>query len=1516
MLQIIPQSNNKILDALDDIFSDAETDIVQVTKTKNKIKSLGEISSEVTIICKKLKENQTNFEIEQFFFILTDESTEWLNPLMEQFKESKDYSIFSDLVMDKYTDNIKFQILLLKSTVDEETEFSEIPKGIDSRIASLLHWKISKKTQKGVKCYHLLHSLLEYVQNSEPAPIWTFFDEFKIPSIVFEFCHLIVELFSDSPFLSTVLETLSPFSDNPSKVLSLSVEVENKTTDNILDDTDDSDDSDMFQDLKPMGQAFATSLLRISNISNENPLDNVKPDTMPTQFPEGPSSVTFRFFKNRPKCTAEDFIKWLVKHHPHTKPIFSYDSEIALIPNTYSTSSLSNRPGLKEIRRSPTSLSSLLLLQSSKKINDELLNDLMKKVFDEDVRSLVPTIMDSRYFSMVLPIIHQINSTSTKLFLNGLEMKQIVSNEYEAHIGCKTCDLSKIESSLSFFLDKIKSQLRSAKIQYLTEKRSFPPKETEVTSDLLVLLRLIDYSLLILGYSPISMLHYSFPLPQSEFSKDFLAESLFYLYTRKSYPPYISFRAAFAIALLIGDQNPAMACDFMYEGLFLMMHFYPQLNYLTCIQSAYFELANFFNQTQRYFYFCLAVDNSICVCSTHHSLATKAGSIAMKHKDCVRAVYHYLNAIKLYIQSNQVEEFLYLAQIVASIYIEYDLIPEAIQLITYLFQCHSKIESINSRILATTLCRLYCDQCHFAEALELINELDNCKNQQQVKSLKNRLYLSQNKFKDFYENIKSILTIDSKSPPTSPMVREIYLPNIKALSKAYLNKEDYSSSLFWSEIGCQLSVLHGAPKEMANFFLLRGKILFYVYYSMYSKTIHFLNKSLDDLALSYGHYEDGKYTKTAILIEALSSLTTAINFFEKKGNMAKLLDARSYFLQLVASHILLYHKFLISVESTEAVASSLPISAEDFPFVIKKPQLMSILDYSQENSINFDKFGEFEEVEIRSADQFTQIVKAMQGIADSFYDPLYISILQCISSVLFYLEGNYESTTVLFNHGLANIKKFFFKGDRFIVSDCKISLTNRVYYVLRFYLTFLMELPPDFIQKRLFLFDMMNDVSFLLNYQRTSFVAPQKNRNEPSIDFTPQLANALSDPVYPKFSEMPKSSEKKKVIVSRKAFTLYLRIHKNEFIMSDDQISPVNKKLICRIINLKKKQNDPTFSVPAHSVYIFLLNGEVGTYMTGLMQKRTISLEALRKKELVEGIQNMIEWSPQITQFTEEFMKSSLVLGKTLFANLAYFKRFTMPEIPDSNDFGLSYDVKGKLCSIKPPSMGLNIICDRLLQFLPFEFFLPTISMIRRFNSHDRQNHKHNVRPFVFRNKYDKDFMKYRKEKLTEFFKYEIAKSTEVNETEGDIVFPFPIFCQDNDTHQYLEMFKFFEIIPLAKDQLPNLTQIKQGFYILTFSDLVSMPDYLYQLIEFSPKACFIFIPANYIPIAILEMKKIFDRHALRQYYLQGRKRSSANKYDANLFNDKYAFMVTLQMTLMKKLRIPIAIIAPNHNVL
>ena len=1477
MLQIVPKPQMNNFEALDNIFSDDDDKFDKKTKKKNSIKSLGDVLNDISNLSESLKKIKKNHEFSEIKFIPENEVTEELNQFMKEYEKERKLSLFDSLNSNKYSMNIQLQIKLLRSLLDNSVCFDDVPDHIDSRVASLVHWKISQnQTKNNIKCYYLLHALLEFVNTSEPAPISVFFLEFNISNMIFHFCQATSRQFADSPFLETVLQSLSPFSNDPNAIISMI----NNAGDHLnhfedLSDDDDDDDDDEFNDLKPMSKASSPPLIKMKTISIENPLANLEEKRVPPKIPDSPSPVTFRFFRKAEKSSPDQFLRWLIKHHCKLNDFFDYSSPF--VQNNNSTISLNDATMFTEI---------------------------YEKMFQTDVRPLIPKTIKPVFFSLFMPIIHHINSSSNEFFSNGLDQifLPIIENEYNAHVGLFKKNQKLIDASFSFFTQPL-SKNQSIKINPLSEKRPFPPKEIKIDNELLSFIKLIDYALISESRSPITLLPSSLPPQKSNFTKIELAEAIFNLYTKQAYPPYISFRAAFTLGLLLCDKNFNLAIDFIYEGIFLVMHFYPQLNSSVYIQSAFYLMGELFYTVNKYYFCSICIDNTLQICSKNHALAAKVGSFAMKNSDSVRSVFFYLLALKQFIQSKQKEEIMYITQIVASIYVEHDLIVEAIQLMSYIIGLKlDSGDSVNVVNVISRLCKLCCSKCWFEEAKNFVGLIDVSTPSMSriVSRLNGIIYISQNKFREYYESIKPILSFPNNALPPQMVVKEIILPTLKSLSKSYVSGENFISALFWCEIGCHVASSINAAKEVCKFFLLRGTILYIIYYSMYLDTITISNSALDQLALSFGMFSIGpKLFKVDILKEALGSLAIAISLYERFGNVSKLLNARILYIQLICSYLLPQENPILKIQNPGlftsfkiSTASSSPLKTFDYNILI-----------------------EDNDSEIKGPDQYVQACKSIQTLANSFYDPLLISRSEALSSVIFFLKDDLENAKTMMDHSLSNLRQFFFKGTKFIVSNCKIWFTFKLSFFLRFLLTFLIYFPDDFIQKRLFLFDMMNDVSILLNYQKNSTITQAKIPIEPKIDFTSSIFSSLDDSFWPKFNGIIPPNEKKKISISQKIFSLYIRICKNEVILEDNKISSANKKIVYRIQNLKKKQVIPEFSTIPNSLYIFISSGEIGVYIPFLNSKRFISLAALRKPSFIDGIRNMVDWSTEQKPFSEEFLNDCLIIGKALFGSFDNFTKFIMKEYKDTNDFGIKFNSlfnRGSLYSLTPPQSALVVITDHMLQFLPFEFFIPPISLTRRLNSDKRENHKYTLRPIIFRNKIAQNFVDYRKMKLVEVVTSELPIPVNAIESEGAAVFPFPLFNPAKQTINYLQIFEFFDVIPIYPNNLPNLTDIKNALFILTFSDLVALPDFLFQLIDTIPKACFIFVPTNHVSVVLHEMKRIFERHLVRKNYIDKNKNSDYYKLASRLFKDKFAFMTTLQMTLMRKLNIPVAIISPE----
>jgi hypothetical protein len=76
-----------------------------------------------------------------------------------------------------------------------------------------------------------------------------------------------------------------------------------------------------------------------------------------------------------------------------------------------------------------------------------------------------------------------------------------------------------------------------------------------------------------------------------------------------------------------------------------------------------------------------------------------------------------------------------------------------------------------------------------------------------------------------------------------------------------------------------------------------------------------------------------------------------------------------------------------------------------------------------------------------------------------------------------------------------------------------------------------------------------------------------------------------------------------------------------------------------------------------------------------------------------------------------------------------------------------------------------------------------------------------------------------------------------------------------------------------------------------------------------------LFVPGGYVISAFDEMKKIWKRHEERKAYYEGRLDDPKAEVNLKVVSSAVEFVSTLQLALMKKLKVPVAMMNANRFV-
>ena len=1593
---IIGLRSSEVNDEYTNMFSDIEDDQEKlqihapITSFKSRagatvfklkpITSYSQISSHITSLCTALDKYERPGPCEEpMDFIPQKVSPKPLVDALLAFYSDRDYPKFRKVIDSIPTDNIPtstlIQIRLLSHLYDPSIRLDTfVNNEMDPRLSCLFHWYYGTIVDKQLGCAHFLKALIDFVKTSSLCPISKFFEKFSLDNLLVNFCETLIALFYKHPLIPSVIERLASQTPNGDIIRNIPF-----PEDSGRDDDDSS--SDDFDDLKAIQRnKVATgsnvSLIKLSDNEIANPLDILanNPDQVVVSLDDSPTMITYQLENGTSRMTPDEFEGWVLSHrYPQAKQI-----NMTSITNIYS------KPVAKE---TPHNLSKIEI------------EDILNKMYKEDVRPRIPNKSESVNQVAILPALHFINSVSSEFFGNSAPSPSMLNQEFLCHKAFETRNTNALNSTLQYFVSQIPLKLDVRDVNISMELRKLPDQEFVLTDHMKLLMCLIDISLILENRSPLTLLPSSgnMQIDTSSGSEVFARMkrigAMYYLYSTYQYPPYIAFRAAFALGISMLEAVPNVAVRFLYEGLYILLRSYNMLGKSLWASAAFFALGEALEECGKYNYCAICLDNTLQLSLSSHLFASKAAKIAKKHEDLQRAIFYFSNAVGLFLDAQLAQEAVFTSQMLAKIYESCGQHIEGIQLLLFILkdvyminsprdksngnkavqkkrvaavQSSLRPDSIASIISSMILCELFLKINQFNKAEALLNDIEQyVKNPTVSKNilyLREKIAIGRNTFNglSFIEDSGKGRAFSLISMPQS-QISDPTLPLLKVLAKTYLSRNDPIMAIFWAEMICNSGKSSNTAKESAIGFYFRGL----AFQLLAEQTHRFgdefkITKELTPIELSFGSFRGERtFTKQQVISEALASYNYSMIFYDRAGNPVKYLEVQLAYVETIL-HMIMDANDLKRTSIKEITYS--------------KPVLETIS--SDGKVVNPTVGTSFESLTLTSSN----IIEHLQGqchaidkIAHTLMDPLSIIRSQICDGMFMQFRKKMKAAGTYFGFALSNLRKYFFNGHRFIMRDIGFypgwQFVKTVTLLLKFLLTF----PPDFINQRLILFDMYNDIhAFYLNQHRlVTFNPPIKT--EASLQVQPSIVR-LANPKFPDFSKIIAeychiTEDTHKNYISKRwellcSFSLNRKNIRNftQHRLTEDQVYEMNKNSCLQMEKLAEsiRKANPTplaNELPPHSlkstVFIVSFSGMIVTYIPENGQKRTIRLKtgesseffienlgetfsfdsSIFKKSFLEAVSNLIVSVPCITpkyKHGSSFAAECVKLGTFLFGEVPFIKELEEPEsgvIKDENAFGernpLSFSKRGTLAMLNVTKRPLIVVASSSLNFLPFEFMFPKCTLIRTvgfFKAFNRENSNKVIqRVSILKWRTEKDKL----ETISRIRSSELIRSMlsvlgageypniYVADFERSFPFPFALFDPMRETEKYMLLYPFCDIYPIKPGIIPELFKVDSPLFILSYADLAEWPTLIDKLVDEIPTATFLFVPAHQIPIAFREIGFIFERHAKRYAYFEKNSTDPEAQKQLKLLKNSYQMLATIQKTLTAKLKVPIGIICP-----
>ena len=1501
----------------------------------------------------------------QLYFIpehsVPDELTLLLNDL---YHDKNKETINKILACDSTTfpDVVLAQLELIRYLGDSSVDLSNLlGKKIDSRILSLIHFVLAKNENESVACLHAISAIEEMVKFPTLAPLSVFFEGFSLEGVIEQLARLLVSLFPKNPILPSVVHNLGKYATVP--------EVDYAA---FGDSDDDSDFSDSFFESIEQMRNEQNSVMFQGMFANEvrNPLAaNNEVTKSITLINEPPSTATYLLPDGTDRMSPMKFTEWLMACRCERQEVLKQ------VQGTDAFKVKTGHTREKSISSDPLVG---LVLDSDGKITKPEDVDLRAFYSELDnplqiVRQM-PVMVPVDDISLYLPLIHTINSTTPKAVTTGFAYPRILINEFEAHAGLLHNDVKAVNRCLAYFSSGVSKELveKSEKVVFepLKEKREPLPMSAEAPSVLAEALMAVDYEFVCRGRSPFTgatIGRVNTEMKKKNVLSDQLVRGkvLYYLYVNEEFSPYIAFRLAFALALNIMDSDPYLACEVMFESIYVLIDAFKLMKVIPLVRFGFFCFAEILEALGSFYYGVIALDNFFISNMRDGSYSSAIAQMCVRNHDYLRAAFHYIQGLHNYVKSVQVTEALFVAQVVSGIYTDGGLPKTAISLLSYLLYRTYSItsgsfrematsssfgslksapkkmvkdvsflpdpKSLNTVLLAVKLISLLIKRRMFDIAELLLGNVEELSHASYVHRLtkfcREMLYLKKNSFCEFLAAIPKldfVLASNASShlSTISASSFDVTHGTIKLLAVGFIMRRCYRESLFWAEIfifSCRRSGL----KSLGYGYYLRGLALGIAYNTGklsvdYTDDVHG-NKGRDRI----GVLVTKTLTRDQVFRECLGSFMVAGQCFEKVGSV--LLQVKSY---------LHFADILFRRLTPETKTFSMEIEPPQMVFKRTNDTGSSTPAMSLSFTAKFD--------------MLTTSMNVMEPLIERLMNPWDIISFEIYSAKSNFIKGKIETAKEYFDFAIDNLTRYFCCGVDFIPKFSSMRKITRFHVVLEHACDVLLWFDSEYINKYLFLFDIMNDVRHTWAMGIKEPTPCNYEAIDPSIDITEDILD-LTNPHLPEIrglleangflhkKEEPIDGPITDDMLKQLAANIHLfeagKLSEDEMILKNTKIC---KRLESRSETLRRQRSSQipvetefSFAVRAcpkveGCVFIQRIFNKIIIYIPKTGQKRTVEMESMYTSLTVkEGDVTREVQVPRFTKETANILLSLLSEKPKQCSAKAYaemrawlFADMTFPTfdvVPDDRKFGpsrLNRKMKGCLATLSCGGSPVIIIPSVDLQQLPFELLLPGSCVIRKFNYTSLLK-----RPSLFNSP-----------KLT-LLRTSFANDSKPIDTLCESAFtvggelgPGPAsqkrissflwFAAKRDQSYIPHKFPFVDLVDLPENEMPRLPS-GNVLILLTYTDLFTMPRSLVRMFRDYPFASFLFVPKSACKSAMKVLRKIFRRHHQRVQFFEKNTEDPDFEYHLAVIDDGITNTTAIQQTLMKELKMPIPLFIP-----
>jgi tetratricopeptide (TPR) repeat protein len=608
----------------------------------------------------------------------------------------------------------------------------------------------------------------------------------------------------------------------------------------------------------------------------------------------------------------------------------------------------------------------------------------------------------------------------------------------------------------------------------------------------------------------------------------------------------------------LAETQPIKACDFLFEGLYVLIEVIPRMCRVVFVRSALFAFAELLETLDRYYYAAVVFDAYLLLDPADTSYSASMGEICNKNRDSARAVVHLSQAITGGWSTGRFDEVLYLTQMVTNIYNEHGLWPDSMGLLAHVLNRTYSIpvavratnigESTEGSLQPTrirkasssmitpspdqvmtlgsgiSLVESFLKNNHFALAIGLLNEMrrstENPLFLALIELLTAKYFLGQNQFALFLTSLPELNLRRPRKGSTNrnlffqPSPFDLSLAAVKLLSRALLERNMYREALFWTEVA--INVLPpGSSRDLGYYHFRRGMALLIAVYRSSGAPVVDVHEPLTPLMSSVGKYEKhGRYKQRRLLEEALASLRFAMTQFDRAGCFMRLSQATAAYIELI-----LYH-FLRTGDRGLV-----------HPLTIREPMLTVV----NMEPVNLRRSSSFSDITIdlgSVVDQLSPVHQRLENAVARTLDPLAVIGCELLSVKLHILQDEIAAAESAFGFAFANLRRYFMCGPLFIARDFPLRILNEMESILMNGAHCVTLFESSFINAHLIVFDWLADVQAVIANRLRSPVADCQDPVEAGI--TPKWAT-LKRIANPKFPDFFDTLDRSKLVHSKPA---------------------------------------------------------------------------------------------------------------------------------------------------------------------------------------------------------------------------------------------------------------------------------------------------------------------------------------------------------------------------------------------